>query len=135
MMGSLVRFAVVGLITTGLSYILVTIVARLGAHYLIAATIGWGGGVAIGYVLHRQFTFLAGPRPTWREARAFGSGSVLQLILGLLGYVVLIDGIGLDLTAAFLVNLTIVSAFSFLFMRLIVFRQARSFTSMAVRDS
>lgn len=122
--GNLIRFGLVGLLTTGLNFVVFVLLVRLGLHYLIAATAGWGGGLFASFVLNRTFTFaLPGPATIGEGARFFGT-YVFQLLLGSAGYVVLIDGLGFDPVHAFFINLILVSLFSFTCMKLYVFRPA-----------
>ena len=122
MSGQLFRFLLVGTTTTSLNYVLFVGLTRLGLHHLASATVGWFAGLLVSFVLNKRFTFGLRSRLSAREATSFFGGYVAQLLLGLAGYVVLIDGLGLSPTPAFLVNLVVVASFSFAFMRLAVFR-------------
>jgi putative flippase GtrA len=122
--GKIVRFALVGAALTLLSYLIFVGLLGFGAHYLIASAASWAGGILASYFLNKGFTFALGNDFVWREFGTLVSGYVLQLVLASLGYIVLIGELGLSPTPAFLVNLVIVAAFSFLFMNFVVFRKA-----------
>ena len=118
------RFLMVGGLTTGLNFLLFVGLTHLGLHHLVAATVGWAAGLAVSFVLNKRFTFEVRTRADAREVGAFIGGYLLQLGLGLAVYWVLIDGLGLRPSAAFLLNLVVVAVFSFAFMRQAVFRPA-----------
>ena len=122
MRGQVLRFVLVGAATTGLNYVLFVGLTGLGLHHLASATVGWCAGLLVSFVFNRRFTFGLRSRVSAREASSFVGGYVAQLLLGLAGYVVLIDILGLSPTPAFLINLAVVASFSFGFMRLAVFR-------------
>lgn len=118
----ILRFGLVGGFVTGLVYLVFKAMLALGIHHLVAATIGWAAGVGISYVLNRSFTFGVTHRAEPKEFGAFVGGYLLQLGLGLTTYWVLMDLIGLSADLAFVANLFITSTFSFVFMKLVVFR-------------
>lgn len=122
--GSGVRFLFAGAALTLMAYLIFVGALALGAHYLVASTLSWAGGITASYFLNKGFTFALGTDFIWREFGALVTGYVLQFLLASLGYVVLIGGLGLSPTPAFLINLAMVAAFSFLFMRLVVFGKA-----------
>ena len=126
MTGSGFRFLLVGGLTTGLNFLLFVGLVRLGLHHLLAATVGWLVGLLVSFVLNKRFTFGVRTRADVREVGSFLSGYVLQLALGLGVYALLIDGFGLGPPLAFAINLVLVAAFSFAFMRAAVFRPAAS---------
>lgn len=119
--GRVVRFGLVGLLTTALSYAVFVTAIHLGVHYLLASALAWASGVGLSFVLNKRFTFAVRTRADLREAASFLAGYVLQLIVGTAGYAVLIGGLGLKPTPAFAVNLVITSGFSFLYMQTLVF--------------
>ena len=116
------RFLMVGGVTTAMNYVLLAGLVHAGLHHLAAATVGWAAGLIVSFVLNKRFTFEVRSRADLREVGSFVGGYLLQLLLGLSVYAVLIDGLRLPLPAAFLINLVVVAAFSFLFMRRAVFR-------------
>ncbi|BCJ91487.1 hypothetical protein IZ6_22220 [Terrihabitans soli] len=122
--GRVLRFLLVGFVLTLLSYLIFVGLLGVGAHYLVASTASWAGGILASYFLNKGFTFALGTDFVWREFGALVTGYVLQLVLASLGYLVLIGGLGLSATPAFLINLVMVAAFSFFFMQLVVFRKA-----------
>jgi len=120
---SLFRFLLVGGLTTAMNYLLFVGLTQAGLHHLAAATVGWAAGLIVSFVLNKRFTFEVRTRADAREVSAFVGGYLLQLLLGLAVYWVLIDGLGLTPSAAFVLNLAVVAAFSFAFMRRAVFRR------------
>lgn len=120
---NLVRFGLVGGFVTAVAYVTFTGLLHLGAHYLVAATAGWAVGVGLSYVLNRTFTFEVGGRAKPREFGTFVGGYVLQLGLGLADYWLLIGVLKFGPSLAFVANLGLSAAFSFIFMRWVVFRR------------
>jgi putative flippase GtrA len=120
----LLRFVCVGGDTTAVSYVLFLGLTGSGVHHMAAATVGWVAGLGISFVLNKRFTFGVRTPVNLREASSFVSGYLLQFLLGLAGFWVLIDQLGLTPAVAFPVNLVATTAFSFAFMRTAVFRPA-----------
>lgn len=118
------RFGLTGLASTLVSYVVFIALMRAGMYYVVSSAASWAGGVLVGFLLNRRFTF--GITGRERRVRHFGlyvTGMVLQLLLGLAGYAVTIGRLNLDPTLAFAINLPITTAFSFLFMRYVTFRR------------
>lgn len=121
--GRVVRFLFTGGALTLMAYLIFIGLIALGAHYLVASTAAWAAGITVSYFANKRFTFALGRDFVWREFWALAAGYVLQFGLGTLGYVLLIDVLGFGPTAAFLINLIVVAAFSFFFMKSLVFRK------------
>ena len=119
---SLLRFVLVGSLTTGLNLAIFVLLIRLGLHYLAASTVGWAAGLLTSFLLNKNYTFAVPGGATSGEAARFLGTSLSQLLLGAAGYVALIDGLRLAPVPAFFVNLVLVSLFSFTCMKLFVFR-------------
>ncbi len=120
----ILRFGLVGLLTTALTYGVFVLTIRAGLHYLLASALAWGAGVAVSFLLNKRFTFSLRSRADLREVASFVGGYGVQFLIATAGYAVLIGGVGLEPTPAFMINLVITSLFSFLFMRWVVFRAA-----------
>jgi putative flippase GtrA len=120
----LLRFGLVGALTTGLSFVLFTGLTGLGAHYLAASALAWLAAMLVSFALNKRFTFSLRTPASARETASFVGGSLLQLLMASLGYALLIDGAGLSPSLAFAINLCLVAASSFAFMRLVVFHRA-----------
>ena len=66
-----VRFAVVGFACFLLTLATFTVVDRSGAHYLVAAVVGYAAGIVLGFTLNRRWTFEAADRPAGGQAARF----------------------------------------------------------------
>jgi putative flippase GtrA len=122
--GNLLRFALVGSITTGLSYVLFVGLIGLHVHYLLASAAGWVASIGVGFYLNRRFTFAAGTSASVRQMLKYLCGYGLQFVVGSCGYAILIGRLGLTPTPAFIINLVATATTSFLFMRFVVFGSA-----------
>ena len=119
----LLRFGIVGLLTTLISYATFMLLLRFGVHYLPASGASWVASLCSSFVLNRHYTFdIRGRRGRARDFGVFVVGAITQLIIGLLGYALLMGRLGLSATPAFILNLAVTSAYSFVFMRWITFR-------------
>ena len=118
----LASFGAIGAAITLLNYVVFTGLIRLGVHYLLASAVGWALGLSVSYVLNRRLTFAVRRAYSVREAATFVGGYVLQFGLGSAVYALLIGGLKLDPSLAFLINLVVVSTFSYTFMRRVTFR-------------
>ena len=119
---NLFRFLLVGGLNTGIVYLVFKGLLALDAHYLLAAAVGWAVGVLISYGLNRRFTFEVTHKAVPKEFGAFVGGYLLQLGVGQVSYWLLMGVLKLDADVAFLCNLVLTTAISFIFMRWVVFR-------------
>lgn len=94
---------------------------RLGVHYLAASTVGWFVGVVVSFVLNRRFTFGVTDRAWATQFGRYVVGYLVQLLLGWLIYVVCLEVFKLDLLIAYIVNLVLLPALTFAYMRTGVF--------------
>jgi putative flippase GtrA len=105
MMARLLRFGLVGLLTTALAYAVFVGLIAIGIGYIFASVAGWAAPMTVSYLLNRRFTFnisgIAGP-PT--EMATFVIGSLLQLTLSLADYSLLMGALSLAPTPAFIIN-------------------------------
>jgi putative flippase GtrA len=121
LLARLIRFGLVGGTVTVFAYVSFMALLRLGVHYLPASVGVWVVGVALNYLLSRSFTFAAPNAANPREFGAFVTGALIQLAIGTGIYSLLIGVLKIDPTVAFCCNVVVGSAFSFAFMRWIVF--------------
>ena len=129
--GRIIRFGLTGAATTAVVYAVFAGMIRLGLEYEWAAVGSWFVGVAASFALHRRVTFgIRTPERRLRDLGVFFIGSILQLLIGLAGYAVMIGSLRWAPTPAFLVNLCLTSASSFLFMRFVTFRRAQTAVKM-----
>jgi putative flippase GtrA len=117
----LARFGLVGLTTTGLTYVVFRVGLGLKLHYLIASTLSWMAALALSYPLNRRFTFAAGGAANFLEGVRFACGGVLQFLIGQALYVLMIGMLRLDPTLAFVLNVGVGCVVNFSYMRWVVF--------------
>lgn len=123
--GRLLRFCLTGLLTTATAYVVFVGLIALGVHYLIANVFAWGVALLVGFVVNRRFTFgITGADGRSRHFGLYLLGAGLQLMLGSVGYAILIGYLRLDPTPAFAVNIIITATFNYLFLSLVTFRPA-----------
>jgi putative flippase GtrA len=105
-----VRFLVVGVANTLISFVVYRLLLAASTWYVLAAPIAWGVGAVNGYVLNSRWTFAA--RDSMRAriryvlVTAGGAGSSSLLV-------VLFTAAGLGKVGAFLATLPIVTAATF----------------------
>lgn len=117
----LLRFGLVGLTTTALTYVVFRVGLGLKFHYLIASTFSWMAGMALSYPLNRRFTFAAGGGASFLEAVRFACGGVLQFLIGQGLYMLMIGRLHFNPTVAFVLNVGVGCVVNFTYMRWIVF--------------
>ena len=80
-----VRFLVVGLGNTALSFVVYRVLLAAGTPYLIAAPLAFAAGAVNGYVLNRRWTFVAADstraRLLYIAVQGLGVGSTSLLVL------------------------------------------------------
>jgi putative flippase GtrA/glycosyltransferase involved in cell wall biosynthesis len=119
---SVVRFGLVGGVTTLAAYLVFIGLFDMGLHHQAANVCSWAVGVVIGYLLNRSFTFAVAKPIGLVELLLYLGCYVLQYLLGAAGLALWMDRLHFGPTLAFVCNLVITTAFSFLFMRWVVFR-------------
>ena len=82
-------------------------------------------GLGLGYVLNKRITFELRRNASVAEVATFLAGYGLQLVIGMAGYALLMKRWHVDATVSFVLVTGVTAAFSFLFMRFVVFRTAR----------
>jgi putative flippase GtrA len=114
-----VRFLVVGLSNTALSFVAYRLLLAASTPYVVAAPIAFAVGALNGYVVNRRWTFAA---PDTRRARvlyvvfaALGAASLTLLVL------LLVRGAGLGRVEAYLVAIPPVTVATFLANRIWTF--------------
>ena len=110
--GQMVRFGIVGVTNTALSWSLFAIATGLGVWYPAASAGAFAVGAINGYTLNRVWTFRAG---AFRVSRLFRYVVVQAIGLGanVLLLVALVEGAGLHRLIAQLVSLGFVSLLTF----------------------
>jgi len=126
-MGRLLRFVITGALTTATAYVVFVGLIAVGVYYLVANVFAWGLSLLVGFVVNRRFTFqIRGATDRTRHFGLYILGALLQLMLGSIGYWVLIGRLRLDPTPAFALNLIVTSTFNYLFLSLVAFRPAEA---------
>lgn len=116
-MGSLLRFALVGLANTAIYYLLYRLLL-LGMPYLAAHLLAWTAGMAFSFFANSVFTF--GVRPTWRRFLAYPLTTLVNLTLTTIGSVLLVEAAGIDPRFATLVMTLAVVPVTFLATRVVL---------------
>ncbi len=121
-LGSLFRFALVGGGITAAVYVAFQLLLHLGMDPVPASALCWLFGLGLGYVLNKRVTFELRRGATVAEVATFLAGYGVQLLIGMGGYALLMKRWKLDATVSFVLVTGVTAAFSFLFMRFVVFR-------------
>jgi putative flippase GtrA len=106
-----IRFSIVGVANTVISFVAYRLLLAVGVVYVAAAPLAWGAGAVNGYVFNRRWTFEA--RPSTRARILYvlvmgagaGSSSLLVLLFA--------RGVGLGKVEAFLAALAIITVSTF----------------------
>jgi putative flippase GtrA len=93
MRGAVVRFAVVGVVNTGVYYG-VYLLLRALMPYVVATVAALAVAMVGSFFLSCYWTFRT--RPTWRKFALFPLGNVSSYAMTTLGVVVLVEWVGLD---------------------------------------
>ena len=119
------RFAFVGGGVTAAVYLAFRLLLRAGLDPVPASALCWLMGLGLGYVLNKRITFELRRDASVAEVATFLAGYGLQLVIGMAGYALLMKRWHVDATVSFMLVTGVTAAFSFLFMRFVVFRTAR----------
>ena len=121
---SLFRLALVGGGITAAVYLGFRLLLRAGMDPVPASALCWLFGLSLGYVLNKRVTFELRRNATVAEVATFLAGYGVQLLIGMGGYALLMKRWKFDATVSFVLVTGVTAAFSFLFMRFVVFRSA-----------
>jgi putative flippase GtrA len=117
----LVRFAVVGVANTAISFVSYRLLLAVEVPYLISAALSWAAGAVNGYVFNRRWTFQARDTSRARSlyvlVAAAGAGSVSLLVW------IFVQGAGIPKLEAFLAAVPIVTVSTFVANRAWTFKE------------
>lgn len=119
--GRMTRFLIVGASITGFNFLLYYFLIEHGWHYLAAIALGWAIGTLVSFFGNKYLTFTHRGAIDRKQVTRFVFCYVTQLIVGSATIVLMIDGLGIDYIVAFFINVAITSAYSYLFLHLLVF--------------
>ena len=131
---SFARFSSVGLVVAAFNYVVFLAFLTLGLHYLKALLLAWILSVALGFALNRRLTFEVAGKASSGEVAGYVAASLFQLVLALVGFVALIDGLSIPAIVAYPINLAVVTACNFSVMRIFVFPVRRQMQTRMDHD-
>lgn len=119
----LFRYALVGLTTNGLGYLVYLLLTWLGVPPKLAMTVLYGVGVLLSYLGNRRYTF--GDHDNFKESgirfiMAYALGYMINLSLMIL----LIDHMGMPHQAVQALNIFITAVFIFIMLKFFVFKNS-----------
>lgn len=119
--GQFVRYLVVGLANTAVSFAVYRLLLVVGTPYLVAAPLAFAAGAVNGYVFNRRWTFAAvdSTRARVLYVAVLGVGAVSTSLLVLL----FVRGAGLDRVEAYLAAIPPVTVATFAANRLWTFAE------------
>jgi putative flippase GtrA len=122
-MGKVIRYGLAGIVTTAVNYLLFVGGVKLGFHYLFAATASSGMTLIVSYFVNRSFTFAAPGTASVIEFGSFIGVFAVQYLVAMFGYALLIGQLGLNPSAAFVLNSGVVAMITFVLLRSYTFRR------------
>lgn len=107
----LLKFGLVGVSNTAITFLIYTLLVKLGVWYLLASALGFGVGAVNGYLLNRSWTFRGGATGAatavrWIVVQSFGLLANLGLVYTFVDGVRLGKLPGQALATALVVGLT-----------------------------
>lgn len=125
-----IKFGLVGLTNTALSYAIYALILWLGGHYLLASIVSFVISVAWSYLLNNRFVFRAegGESRVWWKTllKTYVSYGVTGLLLANVLLYLWIDVLGVNQYLAFLLNLVFTIPANFLLNKLWAFKKKGS---------
>lgn len=115
----LVRFLVVGVGNTALSFVVYRLLLALGAWYVIAAPLAFAVGAVNGYIFNRRWTFAA--RDSMRARFLYVAIAAIGAVLSSLLVVLFVRGAGTGKVEAYVAAIPPVTLFMFAANRLWTF--------------
>jgi putative flippase GtrA len=117
----LVRFLVVGVGNTALSFVVYRLLLALGAWYVIAAPLAFAVGAVNGYIFNRRWTFAA--RDSMRARFLYVAIAAIGAVLSSLLVVLFVRGAGTGKVEAYAAAIPPVTLFMFAANRLWTFAE------------
>lgn len=122
-----IKFGLVGLTNTALSYSIYALILWLGGHYLLASIVSFVISVAWSYLLNNRFVFQKADGETrvwWKTLlKAYVSYGVTGLVLANILLYLWIDVLGVNQYLAFILNLVFTIPANFLLNKLWAFKK------------
>lgn len=122
-----IKFGLVGLTNTALSYGIYALILWLGGHYLVASVVSFIISVAWSYMLNNRFVFKKSEGETrvwWKTLlKTYVSYGVTGLVLANVLLYLWIDVLGVNQYLAFILNLVITVPLNFLLNKLWAFKK------------
>ena len=122
-----IKFGLVGLTNTALSYSIYALILWLGGHYLLASIVSFVISVAWSYLLNNRFVFQQADGETrvwWKTLlKAYVSYGVTGLVLANILLYLWIDVLGVNQYLAFILNLVFTIPTNFLLNKLWAFKK------------
>ena len=116
----LIRFGVVGIISTLLNYLIFWVLVEIGAVYWISMVGGYLSGVAIGYKLNKVWTFHSQSKTS--HFLMYLSLYLCSLLVGLVSIIGMVEILNIQPKIANIIVIFITATINFLGSKLGVFR-------------
>ena len=121
-----IKFGMVGVTNTAVSYAIYALILWLGGHYLVASVVSFVISVAWSYLLNNRFVFKKSEDETrvWWKAllKAYVSYGITGLVLANILLYLWIDVLGINQYLAFVINLVFTIPVNFLLNKLWAFK-------------
>lgn len=121
-----IKFGMVGITNTAVSYAIYALILWLGGHYLVASVVSFVISVAWSYLLNNRFVFKKSEDETrvWWKAllKAYVSYGITGLVLANILLYLWIDVLGINQYLAFVINLVFTIPVNFLLNKLWAFK-------------
>jgi putative flippase GtrA len=121
-----IRFNLVGLLNTALTYGIYSGLVYLGLHHIAALVIEYASGIGFSFLMNKRFTFAVRGRADSRMFARMLVAYVPMLLLNALLLWMLIDRLGWNKYAGQAVALGLVSVLSFAAQKIYVFRRRKA---------
>lgn len=121
-----IKFGMVGITNTAVSYAIYALILWLGGHYLVASVVSFVVSVAWSYLLNNRFVFKKSEDETrvWWKAllKAYVSYGITGLVLANILLYLWIDVLDINQYLAFVINLVFTIPVNFLLNKLWAFK-------------
>ena len=123
-----IKFGMVGVTNTALSYAIYALIVWLGGHYLLASVVSFIISVAWSYLLNNRFVFqkAEGEARVWWKTllKTYLAYGITGLVLANVLLYLWIDILGVNQYLAFFINLVITIPLNFLLNKLWAFKKS-----------
>lgn len=117
----LIKFGIVGIITTAISTIVNILLLKFNMFYIVAYTISYAIGIIVSYFLNSIFVF----KQKLEISRfiKFATVYLVSYFIGLINIMIMVEKMSINEIVATIINVCIMTLLNFVFVKIVAFKK------------